>query len=780
MDDQEYKSLVLYYGREKFYHLMQNTALEALSKFAGNVCFRLYNGFALVLGNRIQEGIRELTPLLSEKEHSMAAILGLIYAHKRCTVVDKEALLQFDTSLKEKRKRLTANSAYYCAVFLMLSGKIEKSREYAEKALKLNHDSVDALVLKGWAELYINAKNMRGTLELFEKALNVGKNIDANLGQMKYYQLNNDFETAISVLNKLSVRYPELNIPLVEKMKTQLASWNWDQSMETASRILNLEPTNIEALRVKILVLICRDGNYDSGLACMQILYTAMGRVEPTNCDLYLQIAQLFSRTCGHNRLILEFTMKFCEKASQMSPGNADYITELGYQAVYQGRYKDATKYFRSATKLDDSSIMALCGLTLCQLTESGASEQVKQQIEFLSEIEQGASNRTPLLLYMSAKLYQSNADKAISLLVQACEIHFKNLKTLPYGSEYLRHFDPDFLLNVTNELLQYSPIQSTIVVGTALSKEALHISLKHSLNILEAIVKACPGLVQAVFQLAKVEFLCGEIGPSAATLQRILQDLDPTYTDAHLLLAQIHIQQGQYLRAAQSLEICLSHNFKVRESAMYHLLNGIIKKSQQQYDECQKSFLTAMSVSGLNSGGGGGGVGANKQQSPSKIKIVSGSLTQTKDAMSSTSQLSLSDKVTLYLELVDIYSLTNQGIEASKVMSIALDEFKNTAEEGRLVIANAELALQQGNISLVIELLKNIEPGQPYYLQAKTKLANVYLHQKKDRIAFTQCFRELVDNCPGPESYLMLGDAYMSIQGKFSLYIGRFNSDKT
>lgn len=38
-------------------------------------------------------------------------------------------------------------------------------------------------------------------------------------------------------------------------------------------------------------------------------------------------------------------------------------------------------------------------------------------------------------------------------------------------------------------------------------------------------------------------------------------------------------------------------------------------------------------------------------------------------------------------------------------------------------------------------------------------------MNQKKDRVLFAQCFKELVENSPGPESYLMLGDAYMSIQ---------------
>lgn len=57
MDEQDYKSVILFYGREKFFHSMQNKSLEALQKFPANPCFRLFNGFALVLGNRIQEGL---------------------------------------------------------------------------------------------------------------------------------------------------------------------------------------------------------------------------------------------------------------------------------------------------------------------------------------------------------------------------------------------------------------------------------------------------------------------------------------------------------------------------------------------------------------------------------------------------------------------------------------------------------------------------------------------------------------------------------------------------
>lgn len=93
------------------------------------------------------------------------------------------------------------------------------------------------------------------------------------------------------------------------------------------------------------------------------------------------------------------------------------------------------------------------------------------------------------------------------------------------------------------------------------------------------------------------------------------------------------------------------------------------------------------------------------------------------------------------------------------------MKEFEKTPESGRVVIAYADFYLTQGNTTRSLELLTSIHPGQSYYLQAKTKMANIYLVNKKDRLSFAQCFKELVHNNPGPDSFIMLGDAYMSIQ---------------
>lgn len=271
--------------------------------------------------------------------------------------------------------------------------------------------------------------------------------------------------------------------------------------------------------------------------------------------------------------------------------------------------------------------------------------------------------------------------------------------------------------------------------------RESLHVSLKTSMNILEAVVKASPGSCDALYLLSRVQFLSGEIGASALSLQKILQEIDTTFIPAHLLIAQIHIQQNNFQRASQSLEVCLSHDFKIRENPLYHLIMGIIQKHQQKLEDALKSFKMAMTICGY----------------------FSTDEMTTKTAKSS--ELGLADLVSLFLETVNTYGLMNETNEASKLMQFAMKEFENTLEIGRIIIANADLYLSQGNTVKSLDLLNSIKSDQNYYLQAKTKMANIYLVNKKDRLSFAQCFKELVDNNPGPDNYIMLGDAYMNIQ---------------
>lgn len=761
MEPHEYTSLILYYGRERFFNMMQTYALEALTRYPGHKPFRLFNGFALCLGNRIQEAIRELHPLQTDADIAMGVLLALIYAHRRCKVIDKEAILECDARLKDERKRLSAAGAYSAAVFLYQSGKVEKAREYAERALRLDRNSGEAAVLKGWCDVAVGKVGPH-TLTLFE-GNSVDRNMDAMLGQARYHQLNGDFEAALMVINRLAVAYTKLNVPLIEKMRTQLANWNWEHAVESAQRILALDAGNVEALRCRALIQLSRDGNAAEAVRTLRQLFEAVGKLEPANAGLNAGIAAMFARICGRNADVLTVTFAHAERAQQLATATAEYTTELGYQSLLMGRSREAARLFRTASKLDDSSVDALCGLTLCQLAETGPGEQVRQQIEFLLEV-QGAQ-RTPLLLYMSARLRQATADENVAGLIRASEIHFKNLTTTLFGAEYLRKFDPDFLLQLVDELLHYAPAQTAMVWsattthatstacdadeyclsggvdGPAMADGAdgVHLSLRHSLNILDAICKACPGLLPAVYRLARTQFLCGDMAASMRTLHRLLHELDATHTDAHLLHAQIYVRQRQFDRAAQQLDVCLAHDFRVRERPLYHLLCGICLRQQpQQSQAALKSFESASAL------------------------LSAAAATEATDAT-----LPVVDRVTLCLELAGTYEQLGRAADAEATVRRGALEFANTAEEGRLVLASADLALQLGRTQEAIDTLKQILPGQPYYVHTKTKLATVYLQKQRNRLAFTRCFRELVDESPSARSYLMLGNAYMTIQGE-------------
>lgn len=654
MDEKEFKSLIFIAGMDKFYNTMNSLCIDANSRF-GTSNFKFFNGLSLIFGNKIQEGIRELNSLTYDQDVGVGSILALIYGHKKCAMIDKEAVANLEVKIKEERKRVTANSAYFAAYFLFLCGKFDKAKEYADKTLKLHSDHTDSLSLKGFCLLLSNQKS-KLTLELFERAGNISESIDSILGQVRYHQQNNDFEKAISILNRLSVRYPQLNLPLVEKMKTYLASWDYEQAYETSYRILNLEPQNIEALRIKAVVMLCRDGKIEESAEILSTLYKALEKHEPNNSEIYYEIAQLFARCCGRNTKILTETYRFSEKTLILAPNNSNYLTELGFQSILNKQFKNAVKFFRNATKIDDNSIQALCGLTMCQLLESGVnSTQVSQQIEFLTEI-QGTTNKSPLLLFLAAKILSDKPKQAIVHLVEASEIHFKNLKTLSFGCEYLRIFDPDFLLQLCKELLQYCPIQQSITMKSSMPREHLHISLKKSLNILEAITKALPGSCEALFLLARVQFLSGEVGASALSLQKILQEIDPTFTAAHLLIAQIHIQQNNHQRASQSLEICLSHDFKIRDNPLYHLISGIVQKTQQKYEDALKSLKMAMTLCGYYNV-------VNSEESSNKSTKVN----------DDKNLLGLADLVSLFLEMISTYGLTNENCEALKLMQVGM-----------------------------------------------------------------------------------------------------------
>ncbi|MPC68651.1 Tetratricopeptide repeat protein 21B [Portunus trituberculatus] len=203
----------------------------------------------------------------------------------------------------------------------------------------------------------------------------------------------------------------------------------------------------------------------------------------------------------------------------------------------------------------------------------------------------------SPDILYLSAvlgRMKNQPSDIILALLQEAIDNHFKNHRGMSFGATYLAALNPDFLLLIVNECLIYAPNQPSPTEGLGHNMPGV---VKQALLVLETITRACPALLAALILSARLKFIMGDIKGSAASLQHVLDNIDSTSSEAHLLMAQIQLYQGNFKQAQQSLEVGLSYNFEVREQPTYHLVRARVMKKQGQYQEAINTLKACLNM---------------------------------------------------------------------------------------------------------------------------------------------------------------------------------------
>lgn len=755
MEEIEYITIIEWFCYQFYYNGMLLYCKEACEIYPTNECLRIFLSLAYMLTGKIQEAIKESSNLMNDADNTLAALLLQSIAYMKNENVEKTTIIQIETRIRDEKRKSSSNALLLAALVLLLSQKIDKAKEYIERAYKLDSSNKNVLLTKGWVDLFIISENNSSEPSLFEIVLEQDpKNVNALLGFAKYKQQHGDYTAAILTLNSLIVRYPKLCLPLVEKLYNQLGMKDWDQVLETANRILSIDSNNLDAIKAHAFVNICRDGNFNEGLKHLQSFFRNMIVIETKNITILVNNIQLFSRIACKNQGILTELSKIVEKMLQQHLKNADLMVELGNLYISLDKIKDAEYWYRSAVRINESSFTALMGLAHCQFLDTSidASDLAQQQIDFLMEIQSNSVDAE--LFFISAKLNSNDSIKALNYLNNAATIILDNCKYVPYGYDYIKKLNPDLCLEISKQRLIYSITNNVTNFEESISnyKEA-------SLYLLEELSEAYPGLSMAQLLISKAKMQSGNLEEASYILKNFLDNVDSSNAKAHLLMAQIQACQGNYQLASQSLEVGLSYNFKIRDNPIYHLITGMVQKQANDMEGAIKSFQTAMSYAGM-------------QSYKSNLEI---------------SDISTSDMATLYLELISAYGKMKRFNDAIVIIQDAKVNLGNTSEEGKILIGNAELLLEMGELDNAIDCLSKITPDQPYYLQAHMRLAEINLKYKKDRPAFAMCFRfvfhkftycciflfclnilfyrELVEHCPGPKTYSMLGDAYISIQ---------------
>ncbi|KTG00499.1 hypothetical protein cypCar_00025844, partial [Cyprinus carpio] len=680
------KALILYYCQEKYSSHVVDVSSEAQGKFSHDPVFSFLHAYGLLMQDQVSEAIQELEQLKERRDVSLCVLMALVYAQKKRPNPDRDVIQELDGRVKEERKTASPKALYYAGLLLWLLGRNDKAREYVDRMIKISSGSKEGIVLKGWIDLRSNKDAYaKKSGKYFDEALKEKSDIFALMGKVHYYEFRQNYSGALETINQVIVSYPSFLPALAKKMKLLLTLQDWEQTIDAAQRLLQRDKNNLEALRMLALHSLCREG--DAG-------------------------------ECGRAEKVLQHTHRMVERAFAQASSDSELATELGYQLVLLGRVKEAMKWYKTAMTLDESSVSALIGIIRCQLME-GHIEDAEQQLEFLTEIQQSIG-KSGELLYLRALLAVKKRrppDEATNLLNDTVDTHFSALQGLPLSVEYFEKLNPDFLLEIAKEYLALSPAKAP-APGQPPAPQ-----LQHCASVLDTVVKVVPGLMQAVFLMAKVRFQSGDIEAAQSSLQHCL-DQNPAHADAHLLMAQIHLIQGNFKLSSQSLELCLSHNFEIREHPLYHLIKAQAQRKMGQLQEAIQTLQMAMSLCAVKR------TGSSTKRPSKRVELSS----------------------------ADCH-------EAAKVMQDAINEFTGTPEELRVTIANADLALMRGDTELALSMLRNITPEQPYYIQAKEKMAEIYLNHRKEKRLYVSCYRDLVDKLPSPHTFLLLGDAYMNIQ---------------
>ncbi|NXL43527.1 TT21B protein, partial [Podilymbus podiceps] len=726
------QALLNYYCQEGYFHRVRAAADEALARLGSDPVFLFYRAYGALRAGDIQEGIRQLESIKNKQEVSLCTMMALIYAYKKSPNPDRDAILELDAKMKEQRKTAGQQALYFAGLFLWHLGREDKAREYVDRMIKVSGGGKEGLILKAWLDLTCGKEtHIKKAVKYFDEALQEGNDVFALLGKAQYFEVRQNYSGALEIVNQIIANFPNFIPAFIKKMKLQLALQDWEQAVETAHRLLQKDALNLEAIRMEALHYLCREGNISEASARLGDLIKALDRLEPRNSQLFCKMALAFSRTVS--MLFFFFPLSSIHRSVLdlffllISPFMKNLRREKvnsGKQSMYLTMKTNCNKMFKCIT-----------GIIRCQLIQ-GQLEDAEQQLEFLNEIQQsiGKSGELSFLRAVLAMKKHKRQEEVIALLNDVLDTHFSSLHGFPLGVEYFEKLNPDFLLEITKEYLNFCPAQPASPGQTPSPL------LKHCASVLETVVKTVPGLQQAVFLIAKVKYLSGDIEAAHSNLQYCLER-NPSYADAHLLMAQVYLAQNNTKLCSQSLELCLSYNFEVREHPVYHLIKAQTQKKMGELSEAIKTLQMAKNLPGMRK---------STASSKTKGKRI---------------EIDASDRVSVFLELVEAHRLNGEPHEAAIILQDAINEFSGTPEELRVVIANADLAIAQGDVEQALTMLRNTTPEQPYFVQAKLKMADIYLQYRKDKKLYAGCYRDLVEKLPGAHTFLLLGDAYMNIQ---------------
>ncbi|ETP17102.1 hypothetical protein F441_08448 [Phytophthora nicotianae CJ01A1] len=744
--------LINYYLRKGWYDHVQRLCEQILEKKGSDSAILFWRAFGIVLERSYSSAIRELENLKrTGRDVELPCLHALVYAHSQCKHVDHDEVAQLELQLVMAEENASSASLMLCATFFWHLNEHAKARKILDQLLSTSGKSSSdgalrqrALILRGWVDLTVDTKIKReadlrdGSIQFFDQVTD-RKDAELVLGMAKYLDLKKTYPRALEFYDELTVQFPWFKHSLSEKALVLLKMGNWDQCMDSVERALSENSRDIEALRIMILLLLSRDGRAREAAERIRELLEALKRVEPANPELFCEISCCTARVSDRDSEVLQCSLGLIEHAIQLNPESGAFRAERGYQRALLGDFAEAMESYKEALKLDESNEMALHGMIYCQI-KLGQLEDASQQMEFLSVIQESLGASASFAFLQALLSWEKDRDRPrqVKLLQQTMQVHMDKLKEAIQGPDVSTHdtmslLNPIFLVEVATEFLQ----GDTSKQGSDDSSDAV----AKGMSILEKLVNKSPGFLRAQFVLAQAYFDAQRLD-DAYQVSNLILKMEPGHSKAHLMQARVSLEREHFKAASASLDQALSYDFSVRQSLSYYIIKARILENSGDVREALQTLQTAMKMTQST---GSSGI---RRQKPSENDNVS-----------------LFDKASVYIHMAQVLSQLNDISEATKTVREALDVFRGTSQEVRVLVANSELAIKRGDYDAAIAMLSSVPVASPAFTKAQMVKADIYLQYRKDKHLYARCYQELVAINPCHATHVSLAEAYLRIQ---------------
>ena len=571
--------------------------------------------------------------------------------------------------------------------------------------------------------------------QLFDACIKADpRNVEAYMGKAKNAEKQKKLQTAIDITSQITLTFPQYIPALTEKCILLMQLDDWDQCRETTQKILKQDATNVDAMYINLLYLFVKGSPYDDLLNQYNELFKNITKRESKNDKLCFVLAKAFSALSEGKEELLKKSLDLINLAKKVNPIESDYFVLQGHIQLTLKDYINSETSFRKALELNESSIEANKGLYKCFILQN-KKDIATQYKDFLGDIElmedddddapEDISESKAELIFLGALFEQRcnrNSENFTKTLADSYHMHERDIRSLKKGIEYYSALNPQFILEICTELMRASPTEP--LSPNDPPTEELTLCAK----ILSKLTSEVSGLMLPQLLLAKTKFIMRDFEASHRIISRVLQ-YDPKNASAHILLAQIAYYQENYALASTELERAISYDFGVTKQSEFNLLKAKVLAAK----------------------------GETKDAIQNLERILKSEQQQRK--------ISDEELVSIYLELSSVHSRRSEHVEAAKYIEQAMEKFSSTDQEGRIIVANAKLAINRNDFDSAINILQTVQPDSSFYMIAKSEIARIHLN-RNDRRAYAKCFEELVEKSTKSASgFLCLGDAYMKIQ---------------